>query len=105
MGGEDLTQRGELVAVLVVLEVEQLDVEVTRLAGDQLDPLQVLAQALELALGEDGLELAQERAGASYGDAQVMQELAVYVVQRAGQVGRRDRVRAGEHGLGGGAGA
>jgi len=97
-------QRGERFAVLVAGEVEQLHVEIARLAGDLLEPAQLLAQVGERLGREDRLQLAQQRARAADGDAQVVQELAVDVGEGAGQVRLDDRVQAREQRLGGGAG-
>ena len=81
-------------------EVEQVDVEVAQLAGDRLDALELLAEVLE-ALGVDRLELALERARAAHGDAQVVQELRVDVLDRAREVVVDHLEQAGEHGRGG----
>ena len=88
LGRERRLQRGE---------VEQVDVEVAQVAGDRLDALELLAEVLQ-ALGVDRLELALQRARAADGDAQVVQELRVDVLERAGEVVVDHLEQAGEDG-------
>ena len=83
-----------------VVEVEQVDVEVAQVAGDLLDALELVAEVLQ-ALRVDRLELALERARAADRDAQVVQELAVDVLERPGQVLRDHLEQPGEDGRGG----
>ena len=87
------------------VEVEQVDVEVARGARDRLQPAKAVAEVLERLPLEHALQLTLQRARASHGHAQVVEELAVGVGERAGQVGLDRQHELAEHLNGGGVGA
>ena len=100
--GQQRAQRLELAALRLgqrgreVLELQQIDVEVAAGASDLLQPAELGPEAAQLVGREHGLQLALQRPRPAHGDAQVVQELAVDVGQRPGQVGLDDLRQPGE---------
>ena len=103
--GDDLAaQRLEVVAGLVAVErgdplvpFDDLHVEVTRRAGEVAEgPHRRLGPGQHVG-SEDGAAVAQDRTGAPHGDAQVVQELRVEIVEGAGQVDLDGRGEVGQH--------
>jgi hypothetical protein len=86
-------------------ELEQLHVEVARRAGDPLQLPEAVAKDAQRLGREDAAQLALQRARAAHRHAQVVQELAVDVPKRAGQVELDDLVQAAQDLHRGGVGA